>query len=387
MKYSIHLFIISLLSLAVTFTACENAEYGTRENSVYMVDAATTAQSSIVPMEASGADIQVIVRLAKQTGQDVKVNLAIDSVILKQFNADNSTNYLPVAEQYFHWIDSAVATIPAGEISTTVKMHVDNFDTGGKRYAVPVVLRNVVQGNVSLSASQSRFVYSIAKPLITSVPVMTAVDDIGVQAGPKTPWGITAPQWSLEMWVRMSAYSKNNQCIFDNRDEIYIRFGDANRPYNYLQIKFNGDGGRETEKDLAADVWYHWAFVYDGKTLVLYRNGEEDFRFEYPPVPGGAVHFNELWWISSGTTYFPDLCAMSQMRLWKTAISQSWIKNNMYYEIDPANPDLIGYWPMNEGSGNVFKDITGNGHDAVASVTASGDSTIQKWEHGVRFDR
>jgi hypothetical protein len=86
-------------------------------------------------------------------------------------------------------------------------------------------------------------------------------------------------------------------------------------------------------------------------------------------------------------TYFPDLCAMSQMRLWKTAISQSQIKNNMYYEIDPANPGLIGYWPMNEGSGNVFKDITGNGHDATASVTASGASTVQRWEHGVRFDR
>jgi hypothetical protein len=119
----------------------------------------------------------------------------------------------------------------------------------------------------------------------------------------------------------------------------------------------------------------------------VYRNGDEDFRFEYPPVPGGVVHFDELWWISSSPTYFPDLCSMSQMRLWKTAISQSQIKNNMYYEIDPDNANLIGYWPMNEGSGNVFKDATGNGHDATASVTASGAATIQRWEHGIRFDK
>ncbi|MDR2086309.1 MAG: DUF1735 and LamG domain-containing protein [Dysgonamonadaceae bacterium] len=373
--------------LTAVFTACEDAEYRIKENSVYITDAATAAKSTVVSMEASGADIRVTVRLAKQTDRDVKVRLALDTLILKQFNAGNNTNYLPVPDKYLHWTDSVVATIPAGEIGATLRIHVDNFDTQGKRYAIPLVLRDVVQGNIPLSASQSQFIYSIAKPLITSVPVMKAVDNIGVRAAPTTPWGITTPQWSLEMWVRMSAYSKNNQCIFDNRNEIYIRFGDANSPYNYLQIKFNGDGGRETEKNLEANTWYHWAFVYDGKTLILYRNGDEDFRFEYPPVPGGVVHFDELWWISSGTTYFPDLCAMSQMRLWKTAISQSQIKNNMYYEIDPANPDLIGYWPMNEGTGNTFKDITGNGHDATASVTDNGKSTVQRWEHDIRFDK
>jgi hypothetical protein len=381
------LFALCFLSFFAGFTACEDADYKISGNSVYITDAATSAKSAVVSMEAAGADINVIVRLAKQTDRDVKVKLALDSTILKQFNADNNTNYLVAPANYFHWVDSTVAIIPAGEIGVTMRVHVDNFDTKGKRYAVPVVLQSVIQGGVALSASQSRFIYSIAKPLVTSVPVMRAVDKLGVQAAPTTPWGITTPQWSLEMWVRMSGYSINNQCIFDNRNEIYIRFGDANRPFNYMQIKFNDDGGRETQKNLVANTWYHWAFVYDGKTLILYRNGEEDFRFEYPPVPGGVVHFDELWWISSSPAYFRDLCAMSQMRLWKSAISQSQIKNNMYYEIDPTNPNLIGYWPMNEGSGNIFKDITGNGHDATASVTAAGDSTVRKWEHNVRFDK
>jgi hypothetical protein len=332
--------------------------------------------------------VNVTVRLAKKVDNDVKVEVALDSILLKQFNSTNSTNYLLVPEGNFQWVDNKkTVTIPAGEISATLKVHVDNFDTKGKRYALPIVLSGVAQGDVEKSVSQSGFVYVIAKPLITSVPVMKAVDNIGVRAAPTTPWGITTPQWSMEMWVRMSAYSRNNQCIFDNREEIYIRFGDANAPYNYLQIKFLDDGGKQTARDLVGGVWYHWAFVYDGSVLTLYRNGEEDFKVEYPPVPGGLVHFNELWWISSGPAYFPDQCAMSQLRLWKTAISQTQIKNNMYYEIDPDNPDLIGYWPMNEGSGNVFKDVTGNGHDATASVLAPGVSTIQRWEHDVRFDK
>jgi hypothetical protein len=339
-------------------------------------------------MEAAGTDVNVTVRLSKQVDYDVKVEVSLNPDLLDQFNDANSTSYLLLPSNHFQWTDKTILTIPAGEIGATLKIHVDNFDTQGKRYALPVVLNNVIQGDVSKSASQSQFVYVIAKPLITSVPVMKAVDGVGVRAAPTTKWGITTPQWSIEMWVRMSGYTKNNQAIFDNAggdNEIYIRFGDANAPYNYLQIKFNGDGGKQTERDLVAGVWYHWAFVYDGSVFTLYRNGEEDFKFDPPAL--GDVHINGAAWISSGITYFPDQCAMSQLRFWKTAITQTQIKNNMYYEVDPTNPNLIAYWPMNEGSGDVFKDVTGNGHDATASVTSANAHTIQRWEHDVRFDK
>ncbi|MDR2628006.1 MAG: DUF1735 domain-containing protein, partial [Dysgonamonadaceae bacterium] len=99
-----------LLSLAA-FTACEDAEYKIKENSVYISDAATSAKSAVVSLEASGADINVVVRIAKQTDQDVKVQLALDSTVLKQFNAANNTNYLPVPDACFHWVDSTVAII------------------------------------------------------------------------------------------------------------------------------------------------------------------------------------------------------------------------------------------------------------------------------------
>ena len=52
----------------------------------------------------------------------------------------------------------------------------------------------------------------------------------------------------------------------------------------------------------------------------------------------------------------------------------------MYFAINAKNPDLIGYWPMDEGSGNTFKDITGNGHDAVA-----GDGIVNSWIPNVDF--
>jgi hypothetical protein len=380
--------IMTTFIFGMLFISCNDAEYSIRDNSVYLAQAASGSKTAIVTMESSGADINITIRLAKRTNCDVEVLVTLDREALDKYNKAGSSSYELIPTDRFEWKDASL-TIPAGEINTTLKVHIDNFNMQGKRYALPVVIDGVVKGGVVKSTSQSNFIYLISKPLVTSVPVMKAVDNIGVRANPTTPWGVKTAQWSLETWVRMSAYSKNNQCIFDNRgeNEIYIRFGDANAPYNYLQIKFNGDGGKQTAKDLVPGVWYHWAFVYDGNTLVVYRNGEEDFRYTYAPVAGGEVHFDEVWWISSSPAYFPDQCAMSQMRLWKTAISQTQIKNNMYYEIDPTNPNLIAYWPMNEGNGDIFHDITGNGHDASASVTAAGQHTILRWEHDIRFDK
>mgnify|MGYP001533526272 CR=1 FL=1 len=74
-------------------------------------------------------------------------------------------------------------------------------------------------------------------------------------------------------------------------------------------------------------------------------------------------------------------CAMSQVRLWKVARTESEIVNNMYFEVNPKNPNLIALWPMDEGDGTSFRDATGNGHDATSN------GALQKWEHNIRFDK
>ncbi len=381
-KYKFLSVTISLLGMI--FTGCNNAEYDIRDNSVYIAEA-TTAKTVNVAMETAGADVNIVVRLAKQLDYDVTVSIGLDEGLIEDYNAKNSTEYALVPSEYFSISDASV-TIPAGNISTTLEVHIDNFDTKGKLYALPVVIENVTEGDISLSATQSQLLYLIAKPLIVSVPVMSGYTGEGVKIRPDQDWGLYVEEWTIEAWIRMSAYSRNNQAIFGNGSkltEVYIRFGDANAPYNYLQIKTLG-GQVQTERDLIGDRWYHWAFVYDGTTLSIYRDGELNIKFN-PPAPqgpGGTVEFQSLTMIGSGSTYFPDDCAMSQVRFWKVARSAAQIKNNMYYEVDPTNTDLIGYWPMDEGSGNTFTDITGNGNDAVA-----GSNIIQRWENNVRFDQ
>ncbi|MDR0506191.1 MAG: DUF1735 and LamG domain-containing protein [Dysgonamonadaceae bacterium] len=377
--------IMATFIFGMLFISCNDAEYSVRDNSVYLAQAAAGSKTSSLAMETSGADINITVRLAKKANSDVTVEILPDTAVLVQYNEQNSSNYLAVPRGEYV-LESSRVTIPAGEISATFKVHLNNFETLGKRYAFPVSIGNV-QGGIEKSPSLSSFIYLINKPLIVSVPVMKGYENEGVKVHPNQDWGIRTKEWTIEAWVRMEDYRKNNQAIFSNwgdgLTEVYIRFGDANEPYNYLQVKTLG-GQVETAKDLANQQWYHWAFVYDGTTLTIYRNGEQDVKFN-PPAPqgqGGTVEFQTLVMIGSGATYFPSLCAMSQVRFWKVARTQSQIKNNMYYEVDPASTELIACWPMNEGSGNTFRDITGKGSDAVA-----GSHIIQRWEHNVRFDK
>lgn len=370
-------FIVLVILSTLMFSNCNNAEYQVTDNSLYLVDAAGKDKASIITME-NGADINIVVRLAQKTSEDITVDICFDPLLLDNYNVDNGTEYqvLP-ADKLPSDIE---VTIPAGEVSAGYTLHIEDFDTEGISYAVPVVLGDVKSGSIQKSVSQGKYIYLLQKPLIVSVPVMNGQRG-KVQAAPVTNWGITCTQWTLEAWVYIDGFNKNNQALFDVGSEnntIYIRYGDANRPYNYLNIKTWGTQDN-TAKDLIENTWYHWAFVFDGADISIYRNGELDRKYATNPL--STSRFDYFYMISSGS-YFVDNCSMSQVRLWNVARSQTEIKNNMYFEVNPKNPNLIALWPMDEGDGSSFRDVTGNGHDATAA-----EGVVKEWKHDIRFDK
>lgn len=379
MKY-IYLSSLIIALSACLFVGCDNADYKAQGNSLYIADAAGTAKASTITMDG-GADINVTVRLAQKLAEDVEVEIGYDPEILTGYNANNGTEYEALSAEQLP--QGVTAVIPAGEISATFQLHIDDFATNGITYAVPLVLGNVLKGNISKSAAQSRFIYVLSKPLNVSVPVMKPNGSEKAQTDPDTDWGVSVETYTLEAWVRMSAFSINNQAIFNVRanNELYIRFGDANRPYNYLQVKAHGDGGTDTDRDWNTDQWYHVAIVYNGNELVIYRDGAR-IAGKQVPAPKGGMIINGLQMVSSSSQYFRANCAMSQVRLWNYARSEAEIQNNMFFEVNPKNSNLIGLWPLDEGEGNTFKDATGQGRDMTAGATL-----IRDWEHNARFDK
>ncbi len=378
-------FIISALS-ALFLAGCNNAEYQPKNNILYLSDAAQGTKSSTVE-KSGGVDLPILVRLAQKATEDVEVKVNFNPAILDQLNSAGGTDYLHVEEGLLP--KDASVTIPAGSVSASYQLHIDDFETNGATYAIAVQLGDVVRGgDIPVSSQQGHYVYILSEPLIVSVPVMQPAGSEMVTAAPAGDWGIQTEDWTIEAWVRMNGFSINNQALFDsgNRDkgcEIYIRFGDANRPYNYLQAKILGHNGMDSARDFDPNKWYHLAIVCtkSDKTVRIYRNGELIISEGVTYPADGIVHISHLDMISSSRQYFRNECAMSQVRLWKVGRTQQEIQNNMYFSVNAKNPDLIAYWPMDEGEGTTFKDITGNGHDATTE-----SSLVRRWEHDIRFD-
>ena len=67
---------------------------------------------------------------------------------------------------------------------------------------------------------------------------------------------------------------------------------------------------------------------------------------------------------------------ITEVRVWSVARSEQEIWDNMY-DVDPKTPGLIGYWKFDEGQGNVIRDWTGNGNDAVAEFDLDWPSGIE----------
>lgn len=366
-----------LVALSILFlVACDNAEYKAKNNSLYFVEA-TEAKATTLVME-DGVDVSVAVRLAQNVTEDVEVEVTFNPDLLTSYNTENGTEYLSLPNEMLP--ENVKVTIPAGTISGEYTFHIDNFETNGLSYAVPVQLGGVLKGNVSCSNAQGKFIYLLNKPLIVSVPVFSG-SATSIKAEPaEADWGLKPEQWTIETWIRINGFTKANQMFFQagnqsKKYEIYIRYGDANGPYNYLQVKLFG-GQVNTARDLIANVWYHWAFVWDGTMLTVYRNGEKDVMLIPPSLPNG-INFDYFRFAGTMT----DQCAMSQIRLWSVARSQNEIKNNMSFGINPKDKKLIGYWPLEKAENDTFKDITDNGHDAPIP-----NNKIIRWEPNIRFD-
>jgi hypothetical protein len=103
-------------------------------------------------------------------------------------------------------------------------------------------------------------------------------------------------------------------------------------------------------------VWTHLAVVFDGKTLNAYVNGDGSINSQ--PLTNVSFNFTQqslrLGRRISNESDFKGKIA--EVRLWKTARTQAEIQATMHRRL--SDPGLVGYWPLDEGSGTTVYDQT-----------------------------
>ncbi|UCE19819.1 MAG: T9SS type A sorting domain-containing protein [Gemmatimonadota bacterium] len=116
--------------------------------------------------------------------------------------------------------------------------------------------------------------------------------------------------------------------------------------------------------------WQYLAVSYDGEhSIKMYINGAEQV-LTHTGTPSGPVQDNSNINLIFGN--LPDLTGtfhglIDDVRLWNTVRTGEEIRENMNSYLAGTEPDLVGYWPMNEGNGDTIFDSSDKGSDGHIS--------------------
>lgn len=172
---------------------------------------------------------------------------------------------------------------------------------------------------------------------------------------------------SLEGWIKPSSFKSASPYIssvmgteVSDSNSAFLRLGDANLANNKLQFVVSINNVQQKLASVTAlntNTWYHVAATYDGANMKLYINGVLDATRAQTGNVASSGAFNVGYLYNTSRNFNGKV---DEVRVWKRALSQTEISQNMCNVTLPAT-SLAAYWKFNEGSGSSVQDSSGNG--------------------------
>ncbi len=156
---------------------------------------------------------------------------------------------------------------------------------------------------------------------------------------------------------------------------------------------------------LPANVWVHFAFVFDdggqndqgqawlyidgalnnscGGVLGNCWDGGGPQNLPYLLTPMNSPSILTLGRFAASPTggflnHYVGL--LDEVRVWNVARTAKQIRQNMNKALNLRKASgLVAYWRMNEGSGQVAADLSGNGHDQQLGNTGGNNAADPAW--------
>ena len=355
-------------------SACTNVE--TFKDVLYFTG---TEDSPAVKYTIDGpAEIGVTVSASCQATSDQTIRVRVDQDKLEGYNALYGKKYKMVpTEDYMLSNDEIV--LKAGEnISEQLifsLLRASNFEEG-VTYCVPLTITDVTGGMPVLDSSRTVYLVLNQVMVVNAANLSRTNMQLPFESDPSLA---AVPQVTMEARVKVNNFASSSpfiSTVMGVEEEFLLRFGDTTIKPNQIQLA--GGGFPVTGKtEFEVDKWYHLAVVFDGSTIKLYVNGELDGQVDAPRGPVilcGNTDKRRFCIGSSVNSRYLD-GSISEVRVWKRALTQNEIQNNLCYISPDYYQDMVAYWRFNEGGGSVIKDWTGNGWDISRSLN---------WTEGVR---
>ena len=365
-----------LLTVIGGFISCNGDEQFDPDKSYVLLTGTDVNSLATFQLDDTPSIHYVTTSVTRKVSENIVVEYGIDNAALEAYNQQNKTSYYPIPEASVKLLDVR-DTITAGKAASSgIRVQVVSTENwvDGRSYVIPVSIQHVSNDKLEILESAKTVFLKVSRKLNHSsldISNSNLYSEYWFEESKENFTPIDLPQYTCEIKVFLTEDRPNRirrLCNWGGEGgQNMLRFGEAGMDRNQLQ--WVSPGGSVPSKALfAPNRWYTVSLTFDGSKYVMYVDGVKDSE-----VIGSSSGFKfskfEIGMSWAGyTTQQRTSGRIAEVKLWNKALVASEIQMGMC-GVDPQTPGLVAYWKMNEDSGHVFHDATGNGYDMDWSDT------------------
>jgi hypothetical protein len=186
--------------------------------------------------------------------------------------------------------------------------------------------------------------------------------------------GSLSGTFTVELWAKPNDDTPNAAlCLLGSRRPVDFSFdfifwqgnllhGDIGNNFTWITTAANAPLPYST------NTWYHLAEVATPTNYTIYVDGSALATASFSPDSPLLYNDSHQLVIGNfgidlpgyvGDEYMNGL--IDEVRIWNTARTASELQTNAFRTLTGSEPGLMGYWPLDEGSGSTTDDASGHG--------------------------
>ena len=370
---------LGLILSSLFILGCKKAEYG---DPVILVTGTEVSPIVKFSVENTPAQFSVTATSTYKATEDMNVTFEFDTTAVARYNAANKTTYYAVPASAVDITNLSTIIKAGGSASTPVTVKVISTSSliDGRSYLIPITIKNVVGGKMTVLESSRTIFLRIAR--VINFPALSMNNSTaGTTGSPGTRGRFNATSFfdvaNPTMLTNFTVEIKNLVYAFRGGDgntnpqpiqtliswggtgggTIGLRYGELGNPNNSLQLI--GALGGAFAYGFNPMQWYTISVTYDGSKGIMYVDGNKAAELSGSMVMAfSQLNLGQNWGGYDTRQYFNG--RISECRVWRRALTPGEIKLNLC-GADPNANGLLAYWKFNEGSGSMFYNSASSG--------------------------
>jgi len=370
---------LGLILSTLFILGCKKAEYG---DPVILVTGTEVSPIVKFSVENTPAQFSVTATSTYKATEDMNVSFEFDTTAVARYNAANKTTYYAVPASAVEITNLSTIIKTGGSASTPVTVKVISTSSliDGRSYLIPITIKNVVGGKMTVLESSRTIFLRIAR--VINFPALSMNNSTtGTTGSPGTRGRFNATSFfdvaNPTMLTNFTVEIKNLVYAFRGGDgntnpqpiqtliswggtgggTIGLRYGELGNPNNSLQLI--GALGGAFAYGFNPMQWYTISVTYDGSKGIMYVDGNKAAELSGSMVMAfSQLNLGQNWGGYDTRQYFNG--RISECRVWNRALTPGEIKLNLC-GADPNANGLLAYWKFNEGSGSMFYNSASSG--------------------------